>query len=84
MALWETERRVRRFGALTAVKGLTFSVEAGEVLGWLGPNGAGKTTVISGSRYRLCTRLAIRHRGAAAAIRPAVFATFSMGSGLSP
>jgi len=37
---------MRRFGALTAVKGLTLSVEAGEVFGLLGPNGAGKSTVI--------------------------------------
>jgi ABC-2 type transport system ATP-binding protein len=42
----ETETLMRRFGALTAVKGLTLSVAAGEVFGLLGPNGAGKTTVI--------------------------------------
>ncbi len=42
----ETETLVRRFGALTAVKGLTLSVAAGEVFGLLGPNGAGKSTVI--------------------------------------
>ena len=36
----------RRFGALTAVDGLTLSVEAGEVFGLLGPNGAGKSTAI--------------------------------------
>ncbi len=42
----ETQTLVRRFGALTAVKGLTLNVEAGEVFGLLGPNGAGKTTVI--------------------------------------
>ncbi len=37
---------IRRFGALTAVNGLNFSVQAGEVLGFLGPNGAGKTTTM--------------------------------------
>jgi ABC-2 type transport system ATP-binding protein len=37
---------VKRFGSLVAVEDLTFSVEAGEVLGVLGPNGAGKTTAI--------------------------------------
>jgi ABC-2 type transport system ATP-binding protein len=42
----ETEGLTRRFGALTAVDGLTISVRAGEVFGLLGPNGAGKTTVI--------------------------------------
>ena len=37
---------IRRFGAVTAVDGLSFSVEPGEVLGFLGPNGAGKTTTM--------------------------------------
>jgi ABC-2 type transport system ATP-binding protein len=36
----------RRFGDLTAVDGIDFSVEAGELFGFLGPNGAGKTTTI--------------------------------------
>ncbi len=36
----------KRFGALTAVDGITFSIEAGEIFGYLGPNGAGKTTTL--------------------------------------
>jgi len=36
----------KRFGARTAVEGLSFEVRAGEVFGLLGPNGAGKTTTV--------------------------------------
>lgn len=35
-----------RYGALTAVDGISFSVGEGEVLGFLGPNGAGKSTTV--------------------------------------
>jgi ABC-type multidrug transport system ATPase subunit len=36
----------RRFGALTALDDLSFSVSSGKVVGFLGPNGAGKTTTM--------------------------------------
>ncbi|GAA1057789.1 multidrug ABC transporter ATP-binding protein [Agromyces luteolus] len=36
----------KRFGAVTAVEDLTFTVEPGRVTGFLGPNGAGKTTTL--------------------------------------
>ncbi|HKU95398.1 MAG TPA: ABC transporter ATP-binding protein [Vineibacter sp.] len=37
----------KSFGALRAVQDLTFSVNAGEILGMIGPNGAGKTTAVN-------------------------------------
>ena len=36
----------KNFGSIEAVKGVSFSVAKGEVLGFLGPNGAGKTTTM--------------------------------------
>jgi ABC-2 type transport system ATP-binding protein len=46
MAVISIHDLVRRFGDVTAVNGLTFDVERGEVFGFLGHNGAGKTTTI--------------------------------------
>jgi ABC-2 type transport system ATP-binding protein len=36
----------KRYGAFTAVDDLSFTVEAGKIMGFLGPNGAGKTTTV--------------------------------------
>lgn len=44
MALLEVEGLVKYFGRRLVVNGVSFSVDAGEVVGLLGPNGAGKTT----------------------------------------
>ncbi|ALM82957.1 ABC transporter ATP-binding protein [Bordetella sp. N] len=51
-ALLQVENLSRRFGGLVALRGLSFSVSEGEIVGLIGPNGAGKTTafnVISGT-----------------------------------
>jgi ABC-2 type transport system ATP-binding protein len=42
----QTHGLTRRFGALTAVDDVTFSVAPGQFFGFLGPNGAGKSTTI--------------------------------------
>jgi ABC-2 type transport system ATP-binding protein len=42
----KAEGLTKRYGALTAVDNISFTVQAGEVLGFLGPNGAGKTTTM--------------------------------------
>jgi ABC-2 type transport system ATP-binding protein len=36
----------KSYGSIQALHGVSFNVEAGEVLGYLGPNGAGKTTTL--------------------------------------
>src|SRR5437868_265911 len=37
---------VKRYGALEAVRGLSFTAQPGEILGMVGPNGAGKTSAL--------------------------------------
>ena len=42
----EVSNLTKRYGRQTAVDGISFRVEKGEILGFLGPNGAGKTTTM--------------------------------------
>lgn len=47
MPLLQVQNLSKRFGGLTAIDGLTFSVERGTTHGLIGPNGAGKTTTFN-------------------------------------
>jgi ABC-2 type transport system ATP-binding protein len=46
MAIIEVTGLTKRYGPVTAVDRLSFTVDAGQVVGFLGPNGAGKTTAL--------------------------------------
>ncbi len=46
-AVVDVEHISKAFGPVQAVRGLSFTVQAGEIFGLLGPNGAGKTTTLS-------------------------------------
>ena len=46
-AILETHDLVKKFGDFTAVRGISFDIQEGEIFSLLGPNGAGKTTTIS-------------------------------------
>lgn len=54
------ENLVKRYGDFTAVDGVSFKVENGEIFGFLGPNGAGKSTAV-----QMLTTLAIPTSGSA-------------------
>jgi ABC-2 type transport system ATP-binding protein len=40
------QQLTKKYGSFTAVKGISFEVEKGEIVGFLGPNGAGKSTTM--------------------------------------
>jgi ABC-2 type transport system ATP-binding protein len=47
LPILRVQNLVKKYGDLTAVDGVSFDIQAGEVFSLLGPNGAGKTTTIS-------------------------------------
>ena len=47
MAVLDVDDVTVRFGGITALDGLSFSIDAGQICGLIGPNGAGKTTMFN-------------------------------------
>ena len=62
----EVDQASKTFGGLTAVKDMSFTVKAGEIVGLIGPNGAGKSTMfnlISGVLPVTSGHIRLHHHG---------------------
>lgn len=47
MVMLKVDNLTKKFGGLTAVNNVSFSINKGEILGLIGPNGSGKTTIFN-------------------------------------
>ena len=45
-SMLDVQQLTKRYGALTGIQDISFTVRPGEVLGLLGPNGSGKSTTV--------------------------------------
>ncbi len=54
----EAKRIGKKFGGTTALQGISFTAQAGEIFGFIGPDGAGKTTL-----FRIITTLLLPDEG---------------------
>ncbi len=45
-SILEVKNLVKKYGDLTAVKGISFEIQKGEIFSLLGPNGSAKTTTV--------------------------------------
>ena len=46
MVIVEIKNLVKNYGVIKAVKGISFTINRGEIFWLIGPNGAGKTTAL--------------------------------------
>ena len=68
----EVQNLTKHYGAVTAVRDVSFAVAPGEIVGFLGPNGAGKSTTM---RILACFMPASAGLAKVAAIKSQSFAT---------